>query len=248
MTDHSANIQSLSDDEDDEKFSLKMTRFIGKDRVIEINEDGYCSLDGQAHAIERVQLLISGWVRTASHPIVKSPPKKQKLWKKVLKLFKRRKRTDRLHRHNNDASITPITPSSRCTVSLPLEMHDIIVRFYGLGFDANLFLHLQSEGQNPGHFLVPRKFIVLSPLLEQTTNYTVQINKVDAETLNLVLQWMCHHKGIEPAPIQKPVISVVMMNIVSDSWDAQFMDALDKQLIFRVILAANYLGIESLSM
>lgn len=241
MMDHTENIQSLSDDDEEEDIRPQMTRLIGKDRVRNINENGFCWLDGKAHAIGRVQLLISGWVRNVSRGTIAFRTK-------VLEFIIRHRWYDIADHHDIIVCGTRVTPPSRRTPSLPVELHDIIVRFYGLGFDPNRLVCLQSKEQNPGYFLVLRKFIVLSPLLEKTTNHTVQLNQVDAGTLNLVLQWMCHHKGIAPAPIPKPISSRVMRHMTPDIWDAQFIDSMDKKLIFRLLNAANFLGIESLSM
>ena len=43
-----------------------------------------------------------------------------------------------------------------------------------------------------------------------------------------------------------PVRSIHMNQIVSDKWDATWIDAFDKKTIFEVILAANYMDIKSL--
>merc|ERR1712241_1192034 len=43
-----------------------------------------------------------------------------------------------------------------------------------------------------------------------------------------------------------PVRSIHMAQIVSDKWDATWIDAFDKKTIFEIILAANYMDIKSL--
>merc|ERR1712176_1341728 len=57
---------------------------------------------------------------------------------------------------------------------------------------------------------------------------------------------MGHHKGKEPDPLPCPVRSIHMAQIVSDKWDATWIDAFDKKTIFEIILAANYMDIKSL--
>merc|ERR1712098_504531 len=87
---------------------------------------------------------------------------------------------------------------------------------------------------------------------------------VDAETFDLCRQYLEHHKGKKPADIEKPIRSTAMKLIVEDDWDADFINrigecpsgadpqqphgaptAAGKAQIFKVILAANYLGIKS---
>merc|ERR1712154_173429 len=59
-------------------------------------------------------------------------------------------------------------------------------------------------------------------------------------------RYMAHHNGVEPDPLPSPVRSIHMAQIVSDKWDATWIDAFDKKTTFEIILAANYLGIKSL--
>merc|ERR1711972_696240 len=65
-------------------------------------------------------------------------------------------------------------------------------------------------------------------------------------TLRHVLTWLGHHKGAEPDPLPSPVRSIHMAQIVTDPWDATFVDAFDKKTMFEVILAANYMDIKGL--
>merc|ERR1712099_181278 len=66
------------------------------------------------------------------------------------------------------------------------------------------------------------------------------------ETLEHVITYLKHHKGKEPDPLPCPVRSIHMAQIVSDKWDATWIDAFDKKTIFEIILAANYMDIKSL--
>jgi len=74
----------------------------------------------------------------------------------------------------------------------------------------------------------------------------IEIKKVTAEILDLVVKYLDHHKGKVPAEIAKPIRSVKMEKIVEDEWDAKFINVLPKKTIFQVILAANYMDIKSL--
>jgi len=74
----------------------------------------------------------------------------------------------------------------------------------------------------------------------------IEIKKVQADILEMVVRYLAHHKGKVPAEIAKPIRSVKMEKIVEDEWDAKFINALPKKTIFQVILAANYMDIKSL--
>lgn len=74
----------------------------------------------------------------------------------------------------------------------------------------------------------------------------IQVKQVDAETLELIVQYMKHHAGNEPAEIAKPIRSVKMEKIVEDPWDAEFINKLPKRALFQLILGANYMDCKSL--
>ena len=71
---------------------------------------------------------------------------------------------------------------------------------------------------------------------------SIEIRQVPPETLEHVITYLKHHKGKEPDPLPCPVRSIHMAQIVSDKWDANWIDAFDKKTIFEIILAANYMG------
>merc|ERR1719495_3050484 len=75
---------------------------------------------------------------------------------------------------------------------------------------------------------------------------SIEIRQVPAETLKHVIDYLQHHKGKEPEPLPCPVRSIHMAQIVSDKWDATWIDAFDKKVIFEISLAANYMDIKSL--
>jgi len=72
--------------------------------------------------------------------------------------------------------------------------------------------------------------------------------EVKGEVLALVVEYMNHHGGTEPAIVEKPLRSKVMKDVVKDAWDAEFLDRIgeNRQLLYDLTLAANYLDIKAL--
>jgi len=121
----------------------------------------------------------------------------------------------------------------------------------GLDDDEDDQLTLKSGGQDPQTFEISKGHAELSKfvttILEGDSEATsIEIRQVPAETLSHVVEYLKHHKGKEPDPLPCPVRSIHMSQIVSDKWDATWIDAFDKKTIFEVILAANYMDIKSL--
>jgi len=117
--------------------------------------------------------------------------------------------------------------------------------------DDDEFLTLKSGGQQPESFEISKKSAELSKfvttILEGDSDATsIEIRQVPPETLKHVIEYLQHHKGKEPDPLPCPVRSIHMAQIVSDKWDATWIDAFDKKTIFEIILAANYMDIKSL--
>merc|ERR1712212_538753 len=122
----------------------------------------------------------------------------------------------------------------------------------GSGLDEDdEILSLQSGGQKPQKFEISRKCAELSKfvttILEGDADATsIEIRQVPPATLKHVVDYLEHHNDKEPEPLPCPVRSIHMSQIVSDKWDASWIDAFDKKTIFEVILAANYMDIKSL--
>lgn len=117
--------------------------------------------------------------------------------------------------------------------------------------DDDELLTLKSGGQQPKSFEISKKCAELSKfvttILEGDADATsIEIRQVPPETLEHVITYLKHHKGKEPDPLPCPVRSIHMAQIVSDKWDATWIDAFDKKTIFEIILAANYMDIKSL--
>merc|ERR1719361_751936 len=74
----------------------------------------------------------------------------------------------------------------------------------------------------------------------------LEMSQVPPETLEYVVMYLAHHQGDAPNPVPCPVRSIHMSQICDDQWDARFMDRFEKKTFYEIILAANYMGIESL--
>merc|ERR1711997_1310287 len=74
----------------------------------------------------------------------------------------------------------------------------------------------------------------------------IEIKKINAEYMGLIVKYLNYHKGKVPAEIAKPIRSVKMEKIVEDEWDATFINSQTKRTIFQIILGANYMDIKSL--
>lgn len=72
------------------------------------------------------------------------------------------------------------------------------------------------------------------------------LKSVPARTMKHCVDYLKHHNGNTPGEIACPVRSVEMVNNVSDPWDAEFIDQFTKAQVYEIILAANYLDINSL--
>ncbi|KAH9254893.1 hypothetical protein BASA81_007143 [Batrachochytrium salamandrivorans] len=73
----------------------------------------------------------------------------------------------------------------------------------------------------------------------------IPLLEVSLPVLELVVQFLNHHKDNPMKQIQRPIQTNVMEEIV-DEWDAKFI-ALEtnQEMLFKIILAANYLNIPS---
>ncbi|ETK91698.1 hypothetical protein F441_04916 [Phytophthora nicotianae CJ01A1] len=73
----------------------------------------------------------------------------------------------------------------------------------------------------------------------------IPLPNVKSHVLAKVVEFCQHHKDTPMAEIQKPLKSNVLSESV-DGWDAKFVEVTDHELLFELILAANYMDIKSL--
>jgi len=112
---------------------------------------------------------------------------------------------------------------------------------------------LKLTSKDGKSFDVDRKNAFISTLVKtgldtDASATEVPIPGVKSEILEEVIKYMNHHKGTEPPIIEKPLRSKVMKDVCKDSWDAEFIDKIgdNRQQLYDLILAANYMDIKSL--
>jgi hypothetical protein len=123
-----------------------------------------------------------------------------------------------------------------------------------LSLDDDTSEPIQLVSKDSKSFEIDRRCSFLSNLvkicLENDAHSTeVPIMDVNSEILELVVEYMIHHKGVEPRAIDKPLRSKVMTEVCEDSWDANFIDRVaggNIQQLYELVLAANYMDIHSL--
>jgi len=95
---------------------------------------------------------------------------------------------------------------------------------------------------------VAERSILIKNLLEdigdQTVDEAVPIPNVNEQVLNKVIEWCTHHKGDPPSSTEDDADSRKKTTDI-DEWDQKFMQV-DQEMLFEIILAANYLDIKAL--
>jgi S-phase kinase-associated protein 1 len=115
--------------------------------------------------------------------------------------------------------------------------------------DGDEMLTLISGEQERIMKVVPKKIAIMSELIKTMAEGDKEESKiplpnVKGAVLEHVVNYMTHHFENPPKEIEKPLKSHKMSEVVSQ-WDADFVDV-EKQLLFELILAANYMDIKPL--
>ena len=112
---------------------------------------------------------------------------------------------------------------------------------------------LKLISKDKKEFEVERKHAFVSTLVKTSLDTDasateVPIPGVASSILTEVVAYMNHHKGVEPPIIEKPLRSKVMKDVCKDLFDAEFIDRIceNRQALYDLILAANYMDIKSL--
>jgi len=98
-------------------------------------------------------------------------------------------------------------------------------------------------------FSIPKKIAVMSELVKTMAEGDKEENEiplpnVKSSVLKKVVEYMRYHSDNPAKEIEKPLKSANMAEVVSQ-WDADFVDV-DQELLFELILAANYMDIKPL--
>lgn len=92
---------------------------------------------------------------------------------------------------------------------------------------AELSLMLKSMIQDyPGEIVVP-------------------LSEMDEKTTSKVIEYLVHYDGQQPPEIEKPLKSAIMTE-VTDSWSAQYIEALSLEELVDITVAANFMEIQPL--
>jgi S-phase kinase-associated protein 1 len=113
--------------------------------------------------------------------------------------------------------------------------------------DGNDKIRLVS--QEDEKFEVPKKVALQSELVKTMAEgdreeTDIPLPNVKASVLKKVVEYMRYHADNPAKEIEKPLKSANMAEVVSQ-WDADFVDV-DQELLFELILAANYMDIKPL--
>lgn len=108
---------------------------------------------------------------------------------------------------------------------------------------------LKLVSQEQQKFSVSRKVAMQSELVKTMAEgdedaQDIPLPNVKATVLAKVINYMTYHAENPPKEIEKPLKSATMSEVVSQ-WDADFVDV-NQELLFELILAANYMDIKPL--
>jgi len=112
---------------------------------------------------------------------------------------------------------------------------------------------LKLNSKDGKSYTVERKHAFISNLIKTGLENDDKADEfpvpgVTSAVLEKVVEYLSHHKGTEPPIIEKPLRSKVMRDVCSDKWDAEYIDRIGetRQLLYDLILAANYMDIKGL--
>eukprot|EP00744_Colponema_vietnamica_P001669 GILI01002741.1.p1 GENE.GILI01002741.1~~GILI01002741.1.p1 ORF type:complete len:164 (-),score=60.84 GILI01002741.1:197-688(-) len=108
---------------------------------------------------------------------------------------------------------------------------------------------LKLTSQDGEVFEVEQDVAVMSQLVKNMVEDSgaeeeIPLPNVKSAILQKVIEYCRHHKNNPPAEIEKPLKSANLRDVVSE-WDANFVEV-EQEVLFELILAANYLDIKHL--
>jgi len=104
--------------------------------------------------------------------------------------------------------------------------------------------------QEKTEFQVKRKAAMQSNLVKTALEddkeaKEVNLVHINAAIVKKVIEYMNYHIDVEPRKIESPLKSTNMKELV-DQFDAKFVDDIDQDTLFKLLLAANYMDVKSL--
>lgn len=78
---------------------------------------------------------------------------------------------------------------------------------------------------------------------EEAEGEIVNLINVQADVLRKVLEYCKHYAHEKMTPIETPLRSTRVKDLVQD-WYADFCDSMDDQMLFRLVTAADYMNIQ----
>jgi len=107
---------------------------------------------------------------------------------------------------------------------------------------------LSSDGvEIPVEKEVAERSILIKNMLEdvgEVSDQAIPIPNVNEAVLRKVIEWCDHHKG-DPIPVADEDSDSRKKSTDIEEWDQKFMQV-DQEMLFEIILAANYLDIKPL--
>jgi len=150
---------------------------------------------------------------------------------------------------SSSSSSPPAIVAEQQTVELQ-QQKDAVALDAADGDPARTIKLISKGGASLG---VPYRFALISTLvktsLEQDPEATeLAFPSLKDAVLPKIVEYMTHHQGVAAPIIAKPLRSRVMAEICADTWDADFIEeiAIDRTMLYDVILAANYMHITCL--
>jgi len=115
--------------------------------------------------------------------------------------------------------------------------------------DESTVESLTLESADKEKFVVPKKVAIMSELVKTMAEgdkeeKEIPLPNVKSKVLQKVISYLKYHAENPVKEIEKPLKSANMSEVVSQ-WDADFVDV-EQEMLFELILAANYMDIKSL--
>jgi S-phase kinase-associated protein 1 len=109
---------------------------------------------------------------------------------------------------------------------------------------------IKIQSKEGKEFTLTKKQAELSVLLKSTIqdfqgDIMLPLSEMDEKATQRVVEYLLHYDGQMPPEIEKPLKSVNMKE-VTDTWSADFIDALTLEDLVDVTVAANFMEIQSL--